>query len=109
MIAVDGHGHELKVPGIEMKTKGRLENCEVTGIFPDDREYGHLPDALAMQSTLSNEQLAIQLWIDSLEMIISKGKFCRVQGFRYRADLFEIKDWVMRWVTWTICCFHCRA
>lgn len=63
--------------GKEFQDKGGvyLENCEVTGLYPDDREYDHVPDLAGYAEHAFNEELANQLWIDSLEMIVSKARF----------------------------------
>lgn len=61
----------LAAIGKEFQTKGGvyLENCEVAGLYPDDREYDHVPDIAGYAEHAFNEELANRLWRDSLKMI----------------------------------------
>ncbi|QKX60519.1 uncharacterized protein TRUGW13939_07664 [Talaromyces rugulosus] len=61
----------LAAIGKEFENKGGvyLENCEVAGLYPDDREYDHVPNIAGYAEHAFNEELAIKLWADSLKMI----------------------------------------
>ncbi|KAJ6030965.1 uncharacterized protein N7446_007608 [Penicillium canescens] len=55
----------------EFENKGGvyLENCEVAGLYPDDREYDHVPDIAGYAEHAFNEELEHQVWTDSLKMV----------------------------------------
>lgn len=61
----------LAAIGKELETVGEvyLENCEVAGLYPDDREYDHVPDKPGYAKHAFNEEKERQLWADSLSMV----------------------------------------
>jgi NAD(P)-dependent dehydrogenase (short-subunit alcohol dehydrogenase family) len=61
----------LAAIGNEFENKGGvyLENCEVAGLYPNDREYDHVPDIAGYAEHAFNEGMEHQLWVDSLKMV----------------------------------------
>ncbi|KAA8566954.1 hypothetical protein MFRU_007g01190 [Monilinia fructicola] len=46
-----------------------LENCEVAGLYPSDREYDHIPDVPGYAKHAFDEEKEHKLWLDSLRMV----------------------------------------
>lgn len=63
----------LAAIGKEFEDKGGvyLENCEVTGLYPDGREYDHIPDLPGYAEHAFNKDLEHRLWVDSVKMVSS--------------------------------------
>lgn len=61
----------LAAIGKDLENKGGvyLENCEIAGLYPDDREYDHVPDIAGYAEHAFNEKLEHQVWADSMRMV----------------------------------------